>query len=371
MRLVILSKGFPPEIGGIGDHTDRLASELTRQGHTVTVVCASPGEARDTFTVTPVGSTWAKTDIPAILDAVRSARPDAIIWQYNPFAIGSRGLFLSAGRFATALSRVAPLLLSIHELWFPWGRSGARGVVWAVGQRLQARGILREATRWIVTTEERDRILSRRNASKVLRIPIGANIEPADATRSRAETRAALGIADDAFVVAHLGATGSGRDFAPILGGLSTLRAEGTDARLLLIGAAESIDTTPLDPTAVHKTGVIERAQIADALLASDVYVHADPVGPAAGRRGSLVAALAHGLPVIAYPGPDHASELEHGRNILLVKQDPVAVGQLLAELRDETDIREQIGRTARETYDKRFAWKCIGEAYSVVLQDI
>lgn len=368
MRVTILSREFPPAIGGIGDHTDRLATALTRMGHTASVVCAPPGEARSTYTVLPAGTTWRARDRAAIVEAVEQTAPDVIVWQYNPFSIGARGLAPFAPRLARDLSRIAPLTLSIHELWFPWGRSGARGVVWAVGQRLQARALLKHARAWVVTTEERDHLLSRIDATKTFRIPIGANVEPPDTPSTREQARATLGFPQGAFVVAHMGAVGSGRDLDPVFDAVRALRAEGTDARLLFAGR-----TGPFNPPddlapATTLTGTVPIPDLARALKAADAYVHADPVGPAAGRRGTLVAALAFGLPVVAYGGPDHASELAHGQNVLLVRRTSGAMTDMLRRLASDVSLREQIGSAAAETYRVRFAWDCIAEAFSVVL---
>ena len=46
MRVGIISAEYPPAVGGVGDHSARLARELTALGHTVQVV-TSHGPAQE------------------------------------------------------------------------------------------------------------------------------------------------------------------------------------------------------------------------------------------------------------------------------------------------------------------------------------
>lgn len=365
MRVTILGRHFPPAMSGIGDHTDLLASELARRGATVTVVCSPPAESRASFAVHPVVQRWDAAGYPGIARAVAATHPDAILWQYNPFAVGRHGIALGVARLAKTLAASAPLIVFCHELWFPWGREGARGLLWALAQRAQAAGVLRAARRAIVTTESRERAL-RRYGPKIVRIPVGTNVEPR--ATEPAAARARLGIPADAFVVAHLGGLGPGRDPEPAFAALATLRARGLDAHLLLIGTTGPFRRPAAIEDGLHLTGPGTREELSAALSASDVYLHMDRAGPSAGRRTTLVAALAHGLPIVSYRGPDHASELIEGRSVVTVEPTPDALARALGELAANPDIRRALGRAARETFDANFAWTRIGERLMDVL---
>lgn len=355
MRVTIVSREFPPAVSGIGDHTDHLARELVARGATVTVVCLGDAEERSAFDVAAI----ARWDRRSITSAVEDSKPDVIVWQYNPFSIGRRGLASSAGRLARALAACAPLVLSLHELWFPWGHGGLRGVAWAIVQRLQGRSALKAASRWIVTTESRERALARLDARKVVRIPIGTNIEP-----GALDARAVLGIPRDAFVVGHLGSVGPGRDLEPVFDAVATLRDEGIDARVLLAGHTGPLAKPASLNGALMTTGVLAREELSAALACADVYVHADPVGPSAGRRTTLVAALAHGLPVVCYRGPDHAAELIDGRNVVVAEREAGSVAGVLRSLATDARARDELGTNARATFDEHFSWRRIGDAF-------
>jgi 1,2-diacylglycerol 3-alpha-glucosyltransferase len=358
MRVAILGRDFPPVIGGISDHTDMMAAELARRAHQVTVVCAPPADPRHTFEVRGVITAW---DQQQIVSTIRATQPQVILWQYNPFSVGPKGLAVGARSLSNALSEVAPIALFAHELWFPWGRAGAKGLLWAVSQRIQTRAVLRASKHWIVTTPSRQAVLARRDPARVTRIPAGTNVLP---TGHRDRQR--LGLPEDAFVLAHLGSAGPGRDLGPAFGAISALRARGVDARLFLAGNTGPFSIPRSLEDAVVAPGTRPHGELSIALASSDAYLHADPVGPSAGRRTTLVAALAHGLPVIAYRGPDGAPELVDTQNILLIDRDADALAQAIENL---TPARARsMGDAAKLTYEEHFSWRVIGDRLEQVL---
>lgn len=365
MRVTLLGRDFPPRVGGIADHTDHLAHALAARDHTVSVVCSPPGDPRADVSVCAVVQGWRAHDVPAIAGAVAATDPERILWQYNPFSIGARGLAPSAApRIARALAGIAPLTVLFHELWFPWGRAGARGVAWAIVQRAQARGVLRAATSWIVTTPSREAELQGLDLSKTHRIPVGTNVDPTDATR--ADARRELAIPAEAFVIAHLGSAGPGRDLVPMFDALATLRREGAEALLLLAGDTGPLHIPPGVAPYVRAPGPEPLARLSLALRAADVYLHADPDGASAGRRTTLVAALAHGLPILAYRGPDRAPELEGA--IVEVARDARDVADALRRSATDPTMREELGARAVRIFDDHFSWRRIAEDVEGVL---
>ncbi|MFA5891010.1 MAG: glycosyltransferase family 4 protein [Actinomycetota bacterium] len=367
MRITVLTEEFPPDVGGIGDHADCMAAELASRGAEISIVCPKGSDARPTFSVHGVVERWDSKGFPAIAAAVGATNPDVIVWEYNPFSIGSHGLAPRAGRLARALASHAPLVLILHELWFPWGRDGARGFAWALGQRLQAIGVLRAASRWIVTTEKREAELARFGHVKLRRVSAGPTIEPDDAS---GDPRRRWGIPRDAFVIAHLGSAGPGRDLAPVYDAIARLGVRGIDARLLLAGNAGPLDIPSEVAARVVVTGTVARADLSAALRAADVYFHADPAGPAAGRHSSLLSALAHGIPVVAYRGPDAAPQLADGVSVRLIERGGERLTGTLMELAAGPAARRRIGEAGREVGDRFFSWRRIGDDLLSVFQE-
>jgi len=368
MRVAILGREFPPTIGGIADYTDLVAAELSRRGMTVTVVCAPPAEQRASFVVSPNAERWDAAGIPGTIRAIEQAAPDAILWQYNPFNLGRHGIALRAApKLARELSKRARLIVIAHELWFPWGRGGLKGLAWALAQRYETKRVLRRAHAIVVTTASREAALKQRYGERVARIPVGTNIEPREAT---IDARARFEIPHDAFVIAHFGTAGPGKHLGPAFDALSELRARGIDARLVLAGKTGMPPVPEALTEVVHFTGVLARTDLSALLQTADCYLHPDPSGPSAGRRGSLVAALAHALPIVAYRGPDHEPELVDGENVVLCAPDGGELAATLEKIRRDPDFARRIGRSGRRTFDRTFSWTRIGEHLQGVLQD-
>ena len=65
-------------------------------------------------------------------DAVRAERAEAIVLHYSCFATAYRGIPLLARPLAGALRRARlPVVAVMHELTYPFGREGLRGMLWA------------------------------------------------------------------------------------------------------------------------------------------------------------------------------------------------------------------------------------------------
>lgn len=357
MRIVQLTRDFPPAASGIGDHVARTSAELAGRGDEVVVVCSAPAEPRDGIEVRPVIERWDRAGHDGIVAAVRDARPDAIVWHYNPFQVGRRGLSRSSHRLARALSRIAPLTVVAHEMWYPWGRSGVRGMLWAANQRIQFARIARAASAIVVTTDARRSDLARRFPRILIHaIAAGATVDPHPDAPGRVAMRSSLGISESAFVVAHLGAIGEGRDLTPTLAALTRLRRDGLDIRLLLAGR------TGIPAPAgegIHATGPRNHAQLSGALAAADAYLFAEPTGPVT-RKTSLLSALAHRLPVLAYTGRAKDPIFRDEENLLLVEPSESRIADALRRLSADPALRERIGGAGQRLAADRFSWPAI-----------
>lgn len=361
MRILQLTRDFPPAHSGIGDHVARLSAELAALGDEVVVVCAPPAEPASGVDLRTVAG-WDSDGGAAIRAAAAAAHPDAVVWHYNPFQVGRRGLASGAGRLARALARIAPLTVVLHEYQYPWGRNGIRGLVWAVAQRLRLRGVVASATSIVLTTHARQRRLARRFPSRAATMSVvaaGATVEPTAGGEPPHALRARLGLPAGAFVVAHLGAIGEGRDLRPAVAAIEALRRDGVDARLLLAGRT---GIAPPGGEAIVQTGPVDHATLSAALASSDCYLYAEPIGPVS-RKTSLLSALAHGLPVLAYRGPDGEPDFRDGESLLLVEPDEDAVAAALRRLAADPALRRRLGEGARTLAETRYSWRAIAAA--------
>jgi glycosyltransferase involved in cell wall biosynthesis len=102
--------------------------------------------------------------------------------------------------------------------------------------------------------------------------------------------------------------------------------------------------------------------QVSASLLATDICVlpYRDGVSF---RRGSFVAALAHGLPIITTTPATHLPELIHGDNVYLVPPaEPGALAEAVTVLRENPALRQRIAAGASRLA-QHFRWDTIAQA--------
>jgi len=103
---------------------------------------------------------------------------------------------------------------------------------------------------------------------------------------------------------------------------------------------------------AVRFAGWVE--DIADVYRAMDVFLFpsvAEPLG------SSLLAAMAHGLPVVARRGGAVPEVIAHGSNGLMIDgADPAALAAAVINMADDPAIAERLGRAARQTIERSFS---------------
>jgi glycosyltransferase involved in cell wall biosynthesis len=77
-------------------------------------------------------------------------------------------------------------------------------------------------------------------------------------------------------------------------------------------------------------------------------------------RRGSLMAALAHGRPLLTTVPAGPTPELIHGENVWLTAvDDPPALAEAITMLANNPDLRQQIAAGAAQVA-QRYSWERI-----------
>jgi len=199
-------------------------------------------------------------------------------------------------------------------------------------------------------------------------IPIGSNI-PALASghdKAIAEVRAALGVKVDTPLLAYFGLVSASKGVDLLLDALG--RDEARRAHLVLIGGEESgTDRATFGAAgdlraAIAARGLGDRVTITGALPSERVAAHlaaADAVvlpyrDGASWRRGSLLAALTAGVPVITttpQPGYDaarHLPSLTSGESALLMPPgDAEALAAGIARVLDNAPLRANLAAGA------------------------
>ncbi len=83
-------------------------------------------------------------------------------------------------------------------------------------------------------------------------------------------------------------------------------------------------------------------------------------------RRGTLMAGLAHGRPLITTHPTHPLPELRHGENVWLVPPaDAAALGEAIRQLGGDASLRAQLG-TAAQLLAEQFTWDKIAAQTAV-----
>lgn len=203
------------------------------------------------------------------------------------------------------------------------------------------------------------------SSSKVAFIPVGPNI-PASLSRSISK-KAATKIK----TIGIFGVTGGksmARETKDIGAAVRGAKSPGFALRVSLFGR-NSVEAEPLLRQELCDSGVAVEAL---GLLAPDAvttaFSHVDVVlfvrGGISARRGSAIAAIANGLPIVAYRCQETSSPLTEAGVVLAPGGDVASLGQELHHVLSDEKYRLCLCERSRIAYKKYFTWTVIGDSF-------
>ena len=295
MRIGLISGEYPPLQGGVGAYTRILGLALADAGHTVSVL-AGPGalENDPRLTLDRVDG-WGYGCWNAVATWARYRRLDVMDLQYQTAAYGMSAWI----HFLPALARVAPWVVTFHDLRFPYLFPKAGPVrPWIVNR-------LARSADGVIATNPEDYAALRQLPHAAL-VPIGSNIPPSDENQDHATVRARYGIGPDEPLIVNFGLINRSKGLDELVEAVAALHSRDLAARALLVGSSGSSDPTNQAyeaelraritaaglNQAVVITGYLGEADVYTLLKAADVVALPFRDG-ASMRRGSLMAALA------------------------------------------------------------------------------
>ena len=419
MRIGLITGEFPPMQGGVGDFTHELGQALATLGHEVHVLTSTSHNpqyaTRNTTIVHRSVRDWGWgcwRDIIRLDDALRF---DILNIQYQTAAYGMHPainllpLRLRLSSMRSRLDRNRPdrptgtsaypfirsaeghplTVITFHDLKVPYLFPKAGPLRWWVNLVL---------ARWsdaviITNTEDFARLSTYSFIRSLSLIPIGSNISPEPpADYDRESWRSNRGIEPDDLLLSYFGFLNESKGAETLVRALdrlaqsaSNLQYPISNIQLMMVGGRVGSS----DPTNVAYlkrieglieelgltdrvlwTGYTPQPEVSANLLASDICVLPYRDG-ASFRRGSFMAALAHGLPIVSTRPRVDVPELRHGENILLVPPDtPVALAEAIAKLAEDARLRRRLGEGAARLA-QGFTWEKIAEKTEALYEEI
>ncbi|HIP97577.1 MAG TPA: glycosyltransferase family 1 protein [Anaerolineae bacterium] len=375
MRILLISGEFSPMQGGVGDFTHELGKELAALGCQVSVITSKAAGSRrqvDGVAVFPIIEKWDWRCWAIILKLLRELKPDVVNIQYQTAAYGMHPAINLLPRRLRRESRRPRVVVTYHDLREPYLFPKAGPL-----RRWITREPARQSDAVIVTNHEDEWRMANGEwrIANLARIPIGSNIAPMPpADYDRDAWRARWGAGPGDLLLAYFGFLNESKGGETLIRALAEVVAHGMPASLLMIGGqVGSSDPTnvaylrqiealiaelSLDER-VMWTGYTPADEVSANLLAADVCVlpYRDGVSF---RRGSFMAALAHGCAIVSTEPRVPVPELRDEENILLIPpDDPAALARAITRLAENADLRRRLGAGAANLA-QHFTWEKI-----------
>ena len=119
-------------------------------------------------------------------------------------------------------------------------------------------------------------------------------------------------------------------------------------------------------PVELSVGGVIGPDQVVRKLSACDVLLFVR--GNISTRRGSAIAGIACGLPVIAYSGSETAAPITDAGVVLVSPEQPDDLNAALVRVLSDAAYRTDLAARSRDAYQAHFAWSAIADRFSALL---
>ncbi len=119
-------------------------------------------------------------------------------------------------------------------------------------------------------------------------------------------------------------------------------------------------------PVDLFVEGVVAPEQVVQRLSACDVLLFVR--GPISSRRGSAIAAIACGLPVIAFPGSETAAPITEAGLLLVQPNRPEEIRDALVRVLSDSALRADLASRSRVAYQQYFSWDAIAGRFAAFL---
>lgn len=302
-------------------------------------------------------------------EALRRLRQESANWrgewvllQYTALGWSRHGFPFGVLVVLRAVRRAgARCAVIFHE---PCGLGGPRAIdqVRCACQNWVVRKLYQRAQKSILTAPLKTIPWLDREDTKAVFVPIGANIpEPAPGARSPFSNNGA----EKTVAVFCLDTPPHRRrQLDEIAYAVKAAATSGTRLRVLFVGKgtpeaqAEIAESFRGLPVEVQNLGIRPPEEVSRALAQSDVMISIR--GQLYPRRGSILAGICCGLPIIGYAGKESISPLDEAGVQAVPAGSREDLAAALCRVLSDDSFREQLRARSREAHRKYFSWEAV-----------
>jgi glycosyl transferase family 4/glycosyl transferase family 1 len=361
----LITGEYPPQPGGVSDYSRLVACGLAAAGDEVHVwapECSAQRRNDDGVVVHRLPGHFGPRGLAALARSIDGSGQSRVLVQYVPHAFGFKAMNLPFCLWLFG-RRHSGTAVMFHEVMYPMRVSQPlKHNVIGLTTRLMAMLVVRSAERIFVATPLWAGLLRRLIGShdSISWLPVPSNIPVVNDSAGVAAMRLAHS-PNGAPLLGHFG-TNSGLMGHTAKDLLTPLLERFSDARMLLIGADSNnfrdrwVGANPGLADKVYATGALAPERLSLALQACDMMIQPYQDGVSS-RRGSVMAALAHGRAVITTSGV--ATEplwAQSGAVAMTPVDDHDAMQSLIARMVADEGERLRMASAAKKLYAERFA---------------
>ncbi|MBD2460894.1 glycosyltransferase [Oscillatoria sp. FACHB-1407] len=400
--VAIIAGTYHPDRCGVAHYTLHLREALAQREITSLVLTTHAAAQTQDATVIGAVTRWRLADLPSLVQTVHRTKADLLHIQHAAGTYGfDRTIFLLPLALRLSGWR-SPIVTTIHEYgWWEWQPKWLPAPwvetlkTWGQQRSWWDREdgfLLTQSDAIITTNADAQQVVTSRLphlTHRVQQIPIGANIAiaPIPQTQARQVLRQRCGWADDTVIFAFFGFLHPVKGLETLLSAFRQIAATHPQARLVLIGGVESLalpdqqasqywqklQTQIADlqlQSMVHMTGYLDPGAVSECLRGADVGVLPFNHGVTL-KSGSLLALMAHELPVIATRANPPDPLLED-RSLLwsIPSRDVGSLVTAMHHLMEDAERRQQLGQ-AGFRFSQPFTWSSIADAHQAIYQSV
>jgi glycosyltransferase involved in cell wall biosynthesis len=306
-----------------------------------------------------------------IRDSQNQSRNDWFLLQYTALAWSRRGFPLRIVRLVRFLKQLGVRCAVVfHDAEAYGGKRWVDRLRRKMQRRVMRRLLLLSDLSFFTIPREKVSWVPA-GAKNIVFIPVGANLPSPEKAwsqfRNPAETNPCVAVfsitgnprAQHEIRLISEAVTHAAKQIGPLRIVIFGRNSEaGEELRVKLAGS----------PVEVSVLGLIPAEEIVRVLGASDVLLFVR--GQISSRRGSAIAGIACGLPVIAQEGSETAAPITDAGVVLVAAAAPSEFGPALLRVLSDQAYRESLAEGSRNAQTLYFSWSVIAAQYSRALRE-